>query len=99
MGSIGTRCVLQQPTISYKPDFDQYQARTRFRLQTEPLQKQSLPEGFPEHLVSDLVWEGEKLAESYDWTYVLNAEQIKELEDALEYFKGEPVCLGKTGNY
>ena len=93
MGSVITETVLQQPTISYNPDFDQYQARTKLRLRTEPLQKQSLPEGCPEQLVSDLVWEGEKLAETYDWTYVLNPEQIKELEGALEYFKGEPTCL------
>ena len=90
MGSIRTETVLQQPGLSYKPDFDQYQARTRFRLQTEPLQKKTLPEGFPKQLVSDLVWEGEGLADKYDWTYVLAPEQIRELEDALEHFKGEP---------
>lgn len=88
MGSVGTETVLQQPTISYKPDFDQYQARTRFRLRTESLQKQSLPKGFPKELVSDLVWEGAGLGEKYDWTYVLAPEQIKELENALEHFKG-----------
>ena len=78
----------RQPDIAYAPDFGKYQARTKLRLQNEPLLKQkSLPAGFPKQLASDLVWEGQGLADKYDWTYNLTAEQVTELENALTHFK------------
>ena len=89
MGSVGTETLLGQPDITYKPDFDKYQARTRIRLQTEPLEQKSLPSGYPKQLVSNLVWEGEGLVDNYDWTYVLAPKQVEELENALAYFKCE----------
>lgn len=87
MGSITTETTAAQPDIGYKPDFEKYQARTKLRLQTEPLREKGLPPGFPRQLVSDLVWEGEGLADKYDWTYTLTAEDIEELERALAHFK------------
>jgi hypothetical protein len=66
MGSVATETIVRQPDIHYKPDFEKYQARTKVRLQTEPLKQTSLPSGFPQQLVSDLVWEGEGLADKYD---------------------------------
>ena len=79
-----------QPDIAYAPDLQKYQARKARRLAEEDLPK-TLPEGFPARLQGDLVWEGETLAESYDWTYVLDGEQLEEIESALRYFKGAHV--------
>ncbi|KAL2437195.1 Taurine hydroxylase-like protein SAT17 [Exophiala dermatitidis] len=94
MGSIITETIAAQPDIDYKPDFEKYQARTKLRLQTEPLREKGLPPGFPRQLVSDLVWEGEGLADEYDWTYTLTAEDIEELERALAHFKSLNKPLG-----
>lgn len=75
-----------QPDIAYHPDWNNYQARIARRLATEDLPKE-LPEGFPKELKGDLVWEGETLAEKYDWTYVLSEEQLAEIDAALQHFK------------
>lgn len=75
-----------QPDISYHPDWNKYQARVARRTQTEDLPK-TLPEGFPEELKGDLVWEGESLAQKYDWTYVFSADQLKEIDNAVTLFK------------
>ncbi len=87
--SMATITHARQPDIGYSPDFEKYTTRTKVRLQTEPLLEKSLPPGFPPILESDLVWEGNRLAEKYDWTFVLTAEHVKELENALEYFQCE----------
>lgn len=77
-----------QPDISYAPDYDKYQARAARRVQSEKLPT-TLPEGFPEQLRGDLVWEGNTLADTYDWTYVLNEEQLAEIDQAVKHFKCE----------
>lgn len=92
MGSITTETIARQPDISYTPDFEKYRARTKLRLQSEPLKEKKLPPGFPRQLVSDLVWEGEGLADKYDWTYSLTTEDVEELESALVHFK----CLARS---
>lgn len=75
-----------QPDISYAPDYDKYQARAARRVQGENLPN-TLPEGFPEQLKGDLVWEGSTLAETYDWTYVLKEDQLAEIDEAVKHFK------------
>lgn len=75
-----------QPDISYAPDYDKYQARAARRVQSENLPS-TLPEGFPEQLKGDLVWEGDTLAETYDWTYVLREDQLAEIDEAVKHFK------------
>src|SRR3954452_13854630 len=45
-----------QPNISYEPDFEKYQNRTKRRLASEDT-SQALPDGFPQQLKSDLVWD------------------------------------------
>ncbi len=75
-----------QPDISYLPDHDKYLARIKKRLETEKLDK-SLPPGFPQKLESELVWDGNTLAESYDWNYVLTEADIEEIDAALKHFK------------
>lgn len=82
-----------QPDISYAPDYDKYQARAARRLQSGNLPT-TLPEGFPEQLNGDLVWEGNTLAETYDWTYVLSKDQLAEIDRAVGHFKCQFEFLG-----
>lgn len=49
----------------------------------------TLPAGFPERLTSDLVWKGDSVAQQYDWAYELSDADIRELDNALHYFKCE----------
>ncbi|KAK2772041.1 hypothetical protein FQN52_002219 [Onygenales sp. PD_12] len=82
-----------QPDIAYAPDFEKYQARTKRRLATEKIDS-SLPPGFPKKLVSDLVWEGGNIEETYQWVYELNESQVGEIETALANFKSLNKPLG-----
>ncbi|OTB01391.1 hypothetical protein M426DRAFT_323530 [Hypoxylon sp. CI-4A] len=82
-----------QPDISYAPDHNKWQARAARRLKEENLPT-TLPEGFPAQLTGDLVWEGESVVDTYDWTYVLNDEQLSEIDRAVEHFKGLGLSLG-----
>jgi hypothetical protein len=82
-----------QPDIAYHPDWEKYQARTARRLETEDLPK-TLPPGFPAELKGDLVWEGDTLAEKYDWTYVLSVGQLDEIDKALIHFKSLNLPFG-----
>jgi hypothetical protein len=75
-----------QPDIAYAPDYTKYLRRGKERLAKEKLQK-TLPDGFPDKLHSDLVWEGESVGRNFKWTYELNADEIEEIEKALEYFR------------
>lgn len=75
-----------QPDIAYAPDYQKWQARAAWRLASEDLPK-TVPEGFPNQLSGDLVWEGDKLAETYDWTYVLSEDQLAEIDRAKKHFK------------
>ncbi|KAM0330168.1 hypothetical protein ACHAQA_004341 [Verticillium albo-atrum] len=82
-----------QPDIGYHPDWDNYQARIARRRQTEDLPT-ILPNGFPKELKGDLVWDGETIAEKYDWTYVLSADQLAEIDEAVVHFKSLNLSLG-----
>ncbi|KAK8049832.1 hypothetical protein PG994_011562 [Apiospora phragmitis] len=82
-----------QPDIAYAPDYQKWQARAARRLGSEALPK-TAPEGFPSRLSGDLVWEGEKLAETYNWTYVLNEDQLVEIDRAVQHFKSLNLSLG-----
>jgi len=77
-----------QPDIDYAPDLDKYLARVARRKATEELTSQ-LPDGFPQELKSDLVWDGSYIADKYNFVYELNAEELQEIEDALKHFKCE----------
>jgi hypothetical protein len=76
----------RQPDISYHPDFEGYQARTRQRLETEKLEK-ALPDGFPEKLESPLVWDATSF-NGEEWVYKLNIQELQEIDRALHSFKG-----------
>jgi hypothetical protein len=75
-----------QPDIDYAPNFDKYLARSQRRNAEEKLNK-SLPEGFPQRLESDLVWDGSDIAKRYNWIYELSSEEIEEIEAGLKHFK------------
>lgn len=76
-----------QPDIEYTPDYDKYLSRVKFRQENETLDK-TLPPRFPSKLDSELVWDGNNLAERYDWNYKLGTKDLVEIDAALQYFKG-----------
>ncbi|KAI2616807.1 Clavaminate synthase-like protein [Hypoxylon sp. NC1633] len=82
-----------QPDITYAPDFSKYQARKEQRIKTGSLTKE-LPPGLPQKLTGKLAWEGDTLAKTYDWTYVLNPSQLDEVKLALKHFKSLGLSLG-----
>ena len=88
MSAVEVQTIPKQPDIGYAPDWDKYLARTKRRLEAEKANQKELPEGFPKRLISDFVWEGEGLADEYEWTYELNNQQVEEIEAALKHFQG-----------
>lgn len=80
-----------QPDINYVPDHENWQARANKRLAEGKLPTQ-VPNGFPEQLTGPTVWDGATLAETYDWTYVLNVEQLAEIDQAVAHFKSSSSC-------
>lgn len=75
-----------QPDIAYAPDLNKYQDRTSRRQATEKLAT-TLPDGFPQKLESDLVWDGSNVTDSYEWSYVLTEADLVEIDAALKHFK------------
>lgn len=76
-----------QPDITYQPDREKWQARTARRLAENPsLLSSALPEGFPKKLDSPLVWEGKDWTDEKQWVYELDADELKELDDAARHF-------------
>ncbi|KAK6354876.1 hypothetical protein TWF696_004007 [Orbilia brochopaga] len=85
----------QQPDIEYHPDRDKFQARMTLRLQNEPgLLDTPLPAGFPVKVEGPIVWEGKDWTEEKQWVYELNEAELKEIEEALNHFKGLHLPLG-----
>ncbi|KAF5630169.1 family oxidoreductase [Fusarium tjaetaba] len=82
-----------QPDIAYAPNYENYQARTAKRLKEGNLPA-SVPDGFPKQLTGDLVWEGDSVGQSYDWTFKLSEEQLGEIDQALRHFKDLGLSLG-----
>lgn len=78
---------LKQPDIGYHPNYENYVARTKRRLETEELSR-TLPPGFPQRLNSDLVWDGKDIEKNYNWVHELNSEELQEIHEALEHFLG-----------
>jgi hypothetical protein len=84
-----TEPIPTQPDIQYHPDEAKWKTRTARRLAEDPtLPTQPLPEGFPEKLVSPLVWEGKDWQDESQWVYNLSQEQLDEIDHALHHFKG-----------
>jgi hypothetical protein len=87
MSAVQTITVPTQPDIQYHPEYEKYKERTHRRKETETLQS-TLPENFPEKLISPLVWEGKDVEKRDDWVYQLSDDQLDELDAALKSFKG-----------
>lgn len=87
MSAVQTITVPAQPDIQYHPEYEKYKERTRRRKETETLQT-TLPAGFPQKLVSPLVWEGKDVEKRDDWVYQLSDNQLDEIDAALKSFKG-----------
>lgn len=75
-----------QPDISYVPDPQKWRARAEQRIKAGGLPK-TVPDGFPEQLTGELVWEGDSVANEYDWTFVLNDRHLDEIDNAVKHFK------------
>jgi hypothetical protein len=86
MSVVETITVPSQPDIQYHPDYEKYKERTRRRKETETLQT-TLPAGFPQKLVSPLVWEGKEIVKGGEWIYQLKNEHLDEIDAALKSFK------------
>jgi hypothetical protein len=81
--------VATQPDIEYHPNELKWKARTARRLVEDPtLLTQPLPDGFPQKLISPLVWEGKDWKDESQWVYNLSQEQLEEIDQALRHFKG-----------
>ncbi|KAJ5664133.1 hypothetical protein N7507_004864 [Penicillium longicatenatum] len=93
MSSTKTITRPSQPDIQYHPDWAKYQARSRQRKKIETLQT-SLPAGFPQRLVSPLVWDGKGIEKHDDWIYQLSDAQLDEIDAALVSFKAIRKPLG-----
>lgn len=78
--------VLRQPDITYHPNFEQHKARSEERQRAEQLPS-SLPDDFPKHISSPLVWEGKYVEGRSDWIFKLNESQLDEIDQALQKFK------------
>ncbi|KND86428.1 hypothetical protein TOPH_08915 [Tolypocladium ophioglossoides CBS 100239] len=83
-----------QPDIAYTPNWETYQARVKQRHETESL-PQTLPDGFPQKLDSDLAWDGATVSEDYEWSYELGQSELTEIQHALEHFKALGKPLGE----
>ncbi|KAF9252151.1 hypothetical protein CBS147333_479 [Penicillium roqueforti] len=93
MSAVQTITVATQPDIQYHPDYEKYKERTRRRKETEDLQS-TLPAGFPQKLISSLVWEGKDVEKRDDWVYQLSDDQLDELDAALKSFKSLGLSSG-----
>ncbi|KAM0806682.1 hypothetical protein AB5N19_07019 [Seiridium cardinale] len=82
-----------QPDISYVPDPAKWRARADQRIKAGGLPK-TVPIGFPEQLTGDLVWEGDSIAEKYDWIFVLNESHLEEIDRAVQHFKSLGLPIG-----
>jgi hypothetical protein len=83
--------------LSWVPSFAQYRARCLRRLKKRAnsqlndfdVDTCSLPAGLPTQIESPFVWSGSELVEA-DYVVQLQENDIRELEDALRHFQGDP---------
>ena len=86
MSSTQTQTAVQvQPDISYHPDYEKYQLRSK-RVKAQLTNNDGFPAEFPRQLTGPLVWEGSDFTEESEWTLVLNEAQLLEINEALAYF-------------
>lgn len=79
-----------QPDIGYYPNFAQYELRSQRRARHETLETQ-IPPGCPTEIHSETVWGASIIDSPERWLFRLKTEQIDEICDALQNFKGSNV--------
>jgi hypothetical protein len=79
--------VPRQPDIQYHPDYQKYVDRTARRIKSEILSKE-LPPGLPQQLSAPFVWDGKDIQGSDDWVVALSENDVEEIDQALNHFKG-----------
>lgn len=84
-----------QPDIAYTPNPETYRARVQRRLAKEDLPR-TLPDGFPQKLESELVWDGATVSAEYEWSYQLTDHDVGEVHQALEHFKNKIVINAQS---
>jgi len=84
-----------RPNIEWLPNVQTYLERVQ-RLKSAKLERPtSVPAGWPEQLSTKRVWSGSDFANSEEFIMHLNEDDVKEIEDALEFFKGAcAYCCG-----
>jgi hypothetical protein len=88
----------KQPDIQYHPSYEKFLQRRARRLAENPdLPNVSLPKGFPKQVEGPIVWEGEDWESEDQWVYQLSVAELKEIDDALEHFKGLNIGMGYVG--
>ncbi|KAG6873161.1 hypothetical protein C0995_002010 [Termitomyces sp. Mi166 len=84
-----------QPDIEYHPNREKWQARTARRLREDPLLPTTpLPPGFPQELVSPLVWECKDWQSEKQWVYDLSNAELREIDDAVHHFRSMNLPFG-----
>ncbi|KAG9598997.1 hypothetical protein KCU77_g431, partial [Aureobasidium melanogenum] len=82
------------PYFQYMPDFEEYTARAKRRVEDEQLDRE-LPAGFPTKLTGGLVRDADSVSKDFDYNYHLTAEDLKEIQDALHHFKSSNKVLAE----
>ena len=78
----------KQPDIEYHPNLETYLQRKSRRIAENPnLPNTPLPPGFPEWVDGPVVWEGNDWVGEDQWVYRLSETELKEISDALYYFR------------
>ena len=84
----------KQPDIDYHADKDKYLARVaRNDAENPDRAKVTLPPDFPKQVEGSIVWEGKDWTSEDQWVYKLSVTELKEIDNALNYFKSEPGSL------
>lgn len=75
------------PDIDWVPSFENFMARVGRLSKTQHVRTMALPPGFPERIEAPRAWAGQEFSEK-SYIYVLSEAEVKEIEEALDYFKG-----------
>lgn len=76
------------PDIDWVPSFENFMARVGRLSKTQHVRTMALPPGFPERIEAPRAWAGQEFSEEKSYIYVLSEAEVKEIEEALDYFKG-----------
>ena len=81
------------PSLSYDPDFDDYNQRKERRLAPETIAK-DLPAGFPPKFETPSAWKGSDWTDDSKFVYSFSTEDIRQIDEALTHFKSTcpPAC-------